>query len=208
MLLVGLTGGFGSGKSTVAKILADIGLRVVSADGLAREVCEPGKPAFREIVEAFGNEVVAENGSLDRRRLGDIVFADSALLNELNSIVHPRVIAREQELLKQIEESDPEAIVVLDVPLLIEVERHHLVDFLVVVDAQTEQRFERLKKKFGGLDRAAVEARMNHQIPLEEKVKMADFVVDNSGTPELTRRETEKLFGLLIDKQTRRSLSL
>ncbi|HUT02665.1 MAG TPA: dephospho-CoA kinase [bacterium] len=208
MLLVGLTGGFGSGKSTVATILADMGLQVVSADRLAREVCEPGKPAFREIVETFGDEVVAEDGSLDRKRLGDIVFADSALLARLNSVVHPRVIAREGELLKQIEESNPDAIVVLDVPLLIEVERHHLVDFLVVVDAQTEQRFERLEKEYGDLNHAAVQSRMKHQIPLEEKVKIADFVVDNSGTPELTRRQTEKLFGLLIDKQTRRSLSL
>lgn len=208
MLLVGLTGGFGSGKSTVAAILADLGLRVISADDLAREVCEPGKPAFREIVETFGDEVVAEDGSLDRRRLGDIVFADSVLLNGLDSIIHPRVIAREQEILKQIEASDPDAIVVLDVPLLIEAERHHLVDFLVVVDAQTEQRFERLEKKYGDLTRAAVQSRMKHQTPLEEKVKIADFVVDNSGTPELTRRQTEKLFGLLIDKQTRRSLSL
>nr|HDM59406.1 dephospho-CoA kinase [Bacillota bacterium] len=140
MLLVGLTGGFGSGKSTVAEILADLGLHVISADKLAREVCEPGKAAFREIVETFGNEVVAEDGTLNRKRLGDIVFADSALLQKLNSIVHPRVIAREQELLKEIEESDPDAIVVLDVPLLIEAERHHLVDFLVVVDAKTEQR--------------------------------------------------------------------
>jgi len=206
MLLVGLTGGFGSGKSTVAEILADLGLHVISADKLAREVCEPGKAAFREIVETFGNEVVAEDGTLNRKRLGDIVFADSALLQKLNSIVHPRVIAREQELLKEIEESDPDAIVVLDVPLLIEAERHHLVDFLVVVDAKTEQRFERLKRKFGDLDRAAVEARMNHQLPLDEKVKMADFVVDNSGTLEMTRMQTEKLFGLLIDRQTRRSL--
>jgi len=208
MLLVGLTGGFGSGKSTVAKILADLGLRVVSADSLAREVCEPGKPAFDDTVEAFGRQVVSEDGTLNRRRLGDIVFADSALLNELNSIVHPRVIAREQELLKQIEESDPDAIVVLDVPLLIEAERHHLVDFLVVVDAQTEQRFERLEKQYGDLDHAAVQSRMKHQTPLEEKVKIADFVVDNSGTPELTRMQTEKLFGFLIDKQTRRSVSL
>ena len=208
MLLVGLTGGFGSGKSTVAEILADLGLRVISADSLAREVCEPGKPAFNDTVEAFGKQVVSEDGTLNRRRLGDIVFTDSALLNKLNSIVHPRVIAREQELLRQIEESDPDSIVVLDVPLLIEAERHHLVDFLVVVDARTEQRFERLEKKYGDLNHAAVQSRMKHQMPLEEKVKLADFVVDNSGTPESTRRQIEELFRLLIDRQTRRSPSL
>ncbi len=207
MFLVGLTGGFGSGKSTVAKTLAQLGLEVISADKLAREICEPGMPAYDEIVETFGKELVTENGSLNRKQLGDIAFADPAYLSQLNGIVHPRVIAREEELLKQIEESDPDAIVVLDVPLLIEVERHHLVDFLVVVNAPTEQRFERLKKEFGDLDRAAVEARMKRQIPLEEKVKLADFVVDNSGKPESTREQTEKLFAILTDKQTRRSLS-
>ncbi len=208
MFLVGLTGGFGSGKSTVAKTLAQLGLEVISADKLATEICEPGMPAYNEIVETFGKEVVAEDGGLNRKLLGDIVFADPAQLGQLNSIVHPRVIAHEEELLKQLEESDPDAIVVLDVPLLIEVERHHLVDFLVVVSASTEQRFERLKKKFGGLDRAVVEARMKHQMPLEEKVKLADFVVDNSGEPESTREQTERLFAILTDKQTRRSLSL
>ena len=208
MFLVGLTGGFGSGKSTVARILSELGLKVISADNLAREICEPGMPAYNEIVETFGKEVVAEDSSLSRKRLGDIVFAEPALLGQLNSIVHPRVIAREEELLKQTEEADPDAIVVLDVPLLIEVERHHLVDFLVVVNAPTEQRFERLEKKFGGLDRAAAEARMKHQMPLEEKVKLADFVVDNSGKPESTREQTEKLFAILTDEQTRRSLSL
>ena len=208
MFLVGLTGGFGSGKSTVASLLAQLGLDVISADELAREVCEPGKPAYNEILEAFGKDVTTEDGSLNRNRLGDVVFADPALLGQLNRIVHPRVIDREQELLKQIEESDPDAVVILDVPLLIEVERHHLVDFVVVVNAPTEQRFERLEKQFGGLDRAALEARMKHQIPLEEKVKLADFVVDNSGAPEATREQTEMLLGILIDKRTRRSLSL
>ena len=208
MFLVGLTGGFGSGKSTVADILAALGLKVISADKLARDVCEPGTPAYDEIVEAFGEELVAEDGGLDRKRLGDIVFADPASLRRLNSIVHPRVIAREGELLKQIEETAKDAIVVLDVPLLIEVERHRLVDFLVVVNAPTEQIFERLKKKFGGLDRASLEARMRQQMPLEEKVKLADFVVDNSGGPEATREQTEKLFRILIDRQTGRTLSL
>jgi len=208
MFLVGLTGGFGSGKSTVARILSELGLDVISADDLAREVCEPGTPGYNEIVEMFGKEVVAEDGSLNRKRLGDTVFAEPALLGQLNSIVHPRVIAREGELLKQIEDSDSDAIVVLDVPLLIEVERHHLVDFLVVVNAPTEQRFERLRKEFGDLGRAALEARMKHQMPLEEKVKLADFVVDNSGKPESTREQTEKLFAILTDKQTRQSLSL
>jgi len=207
MFLVGLTGGFGSGKSTVARILSELGLKVVSADNLAREVCQPGMPAYNEIVEAFGKEVIAEDGSLNRKRLGDKVFAEPALLGQLNNIVHPRVIAREEEVLKQAEESDPDAVVVLDVPLLIEVERHHLVDFIVVVSALTEQRFERLEKKFGGLDRAALEARMKHQIPLEEKVKLADFVVDNSGEPESTREQTEKLFAILTDEQKRQSLS-
>ncbi|MBN2208905.1 MAG: dephospho-CoA kinase [Candidatus Coatesbacteria bacterium] len=208
MFLVGLTGGFGSGKSTVAATLAALGLKVISADELARDVCRPGMPAYDEIVEAFGEGVVAEDGSLDRKRLGDIVFADPAFLRRLNGIVHPRVIALEGELLKQIEESAKDAIVVLDVPLLIEVERHRLVDFVVVVNAPTEQRFERLKKKFGGLDRAALEARMGQQMPLEEKVKLADFVVDNSGEPEATREQTEKLFRILIDRQTRRTRSL
>jgi len=208
MFLVGLTGGFGSGKSTVADILTALGLKVISADKLARDVCQPGTPAYDEIVEAFGEEVVAEDGGLDRKRLGDIVFADPAFLRRLNSIVHPRVIAREGELLKQIEESAKDAIVVLDVPLLIEVERHRLVDFVVVVNAPTEQRLERLKKKFGGLDRASLEARMRQQMPLEEKVKLADFVVDNSGGPEATREQTEKLFRILIDRQAGRTLSL
>lgn len=197
MLLVGLTGGFGSGKSTVASMLEQNGLRIISADKLAREVCEPGTEAFNEIVETFGPEVVAEDGALDRKRLGDVVFANSVLLLQLNHIVHPRVIAREGELVEEYEKSDPDGILVLDVPLLIEAERHRLVDFIVVVNSPADLRFERLKRRFGNLDRAAVEARMKHQLPLEAKVKLADFVVDNGGDLESTRRQVEELVARL-----------
>lgn len=197
MLLVGLTGGFGSGKSTVASMLEQDGLTVISADSLAREVCEPGTEAFKEIVQTFGQELVAEDGSLDRKRLGEVVFASSVLLLQLNHIVHPRVIARESELVEEFEKSNPHGILVLDVPLLIEAERHHLVDFVVVVNAPAELRFERLKRRFGNLDRAAVEARMKHQLPLEEKVKLADFVIDNGGDLASTREQVTELVGQL-----------
>ncbi|MBN1593353.1 MAG: dephospho-CoA kinase, partial [Candidatus Coatesbacteria bacterium] len=186
MFLVGLTGGFGSGKSTVASYLGELGLAVVSADDLAREVCEKGEPAYLDILTTFGDSVVADDGNIDRRRLGDIVFSDPASLARLNRIVHPRIIEREQSILAELEAGNPDAIVILDVPLLIEAERHHFVDFVVVVNAPTEQRLERLKKRFGDLDRAALEARMNQQIPLEEKIKLADYVIENGGTFEGT----------------------
>jgi len=198
MLLVGLTGGFGSGKSTVASILGELGAEVVDADVLAREVCSPGSDAMRQIADAFGEEVIDAQGHLDRRRLGEIVFANGSKVKQLNSIVHPHVIAREEQMVAQIADSTPDAIVVLDVPLLIEAERHHCVDFLVVVDARLEQRFARLKKKFGDLDRVAMDARIKHQLPLEEKVKLADWIVDNSGTLEETRLQTEDLYARLL----------
>ncbi|MCD6328391.1 dephospho-CoA kinase [bacterium] len=194
MFMVGLTGGFGSGKSTVAQTLQDLGATVIGADTLAREVCAPGTDGLAEIISTFGRDVLFDDGSLDRKRLGDVVFSDPASLSKLNSIVHPRIIAREGELIQEMERAQKDTLVVLDVPLLIEVERHHQVDYLVVVDAPMMQRFERLKAKFGDLDRVALEARMKNQLPLEEKVKLADFVVDNSGSLEDTRLQVERLF--------------
>jgi len=207
MLLVGLTGGFGSGKTTVASMMQALGAKVVDADVLAREVLSPGSEAFNQVVEAFGTQVVSPSGRLDRNKLAKIVFADPAAISKLNSIVHPRVIEREEEIIDQIATSEPDAIIVLDVPLLIEAERHHRVDVLVVVDAPMQVRLTRLAERYKGLDKAALQARMQHQMPLEHKVKLADFVIDNSKSLKSTREQTERLFAKLVQLAAERKRS-
>jgi dephospho-CoA kinase len=178
VLRVGLTGGIGSGKSEVSKRLAGYGAVVIDADAVAREVVEPGSEGLAEVVKAFGQDVLLPDGSLDRPRLGDIVFADPGLRARLNAIVHPRVGARMAELERT---AGPGAVVVHDVPLIAENGRAGVYDVVVVVDAPPQVQLDRLVRR-RGMTRDQAEARMAAQASREQRLAIADIVVDNSGS--------------------------
>ena len=179
MLVVGLTGGIGSGKSTVSALLAAKGAVVVDADAIVREVQQPGTPVFAAMVERFGPGIVAADGSLDRAAVADLVFGDANALADLNAIVHPAVgaeIARRMEALAATDE-----VVVLDVPLLVESKNAYPVAGLLVVDVDPEVAVRRLVEH-RGMREADVRARMARQAGRDERLARADRVVDNSGT--------------------------
>ncbi len=175
MIKVGLTGGIGSGKSEVARLLAARGAVVVDADALAREAVAPGTPGLQAVVAELGSEVLAPDGSLDRARLGRIVFADPAKRAALEAIVHPYVGRRSAELTAA---ADPDAVVVYDVPLLVEKELQHGYDVVVVVDASGESRLRRLVDD-RGMAPADARARMAAQASREQRLAVADHVVPN-----------------------------
>ncbi len=176
MLLVGLTGGIGAGKSTVASLLAERGAVILDADQVARDVVEPGQPAFDELVKQFGPEIVGGDGRLDRQALAARAFATEAAREALNAITHPRVHA---EFGRRMTEAPPDAIVVMDVPLLVEsktaAERGY--EVVIVVEAPEDLRLDRLEGR--GLDRADAAARMRAQATDEERRAVATHVVDN-----------------------------
>ena len=195
MLIVGLTGGIGSGKSTAAEMLDALGAVVVDADRVARQVVEPGTPGFDAIVERFGLEVVGPDGSLDRARVAEIVFHDDEARSALNDITHPLVGA---EMIRQVGEAAPDAVVVLDVPLLAENPRQ-LYDCIVVVEAPRDVRLDRLERR--GLDRADAEARMAAQATDEDRRAVADHVLDNAGDRGSLRAQVEVVWADLLRRR-------
>lgn len=185
MLRVGLTGGIGSGKSEVSKRLSAQGAIVIDADQIAREVVAPGTDGLAEVVAAFGPGVLGPDGSLDRPKLGDLVFADPQLLAKLNAIVHPRVGARMRELENT---AGPGAIVVHDVPLIAENQLADAYDLVVVVDVPPRIQLDRLVR-LRGMSREQAQARMAAQATREQRLAVAGMVVDNSGSlAELDRQ--------------------
>jgi len=199
-LRVGLTGGIGSGKSEVSRRLASYGAVVIDADAVAREVVAPGTPGLAEVVQEFGPVVLRPDGSLDRDRLGELVFADESLRRKLNAIIHPRVGERMAELERQ---HGGAPVIVHDVPLLAE---NHLAggfDEVVVVDVPPRIQIERLARE-RGMPRAQAEARMRAQASREERLGIATIVVDNSGSLAELDREVGDLWGEL----RRRALAL
>jgi dephospho-CoA kinase len=184
MLQIGLTGGIGSGKSTVAARLAELGAVVIDSDRLAREVVEVGSPGLARVVERFGADVLAADGSLDRPRLGGLVFSDPAALADLNAIVHPLVRERSEALTAEAAAGGAAA-VVHDIPLLVENGLAAGYDDVIVVEAPLELRLQRLAGR--GLDEATARARIAAQATDEQRRAVADIVLDNSGSvPELT----------------------
>ena len=188
MLLVGLTGGIGSGKSTVARALADRGALVVDADRIAREVVEPGTPGYDAVVSRFGPGVLGPDGSLDRGALARMVFADESARADLNGIVHPLVAA---ETRRRVAAAPPGSAVVIDVPLLVEAARSGY-DLVVVVEAPEDVRLARLVGRGVAADDAR--RRMSVQASDEERRKVADFVLDNSGSEADLEAQVEALW--------------
>ncbi len=189
MLRIGLTGGIGSGKSTVAALLAARGALVVDADRIAREVVEPGTPGLAAVVEAFGPEVLTADGALDRAALASVVFSDPQARARLDAIVHPLVRARAREAVAQ---APPDAVVVQDVPLLVETGQAGQYDLVLVVEAVLETRVARLVRR--GLGEDDARARIAAQATDEQRRAVADVVLDNSGAPEALAGQVDRFW--------------
>ena len=191
MLLVGLTGGIGSGKSTVARLLEKLGAVVFDADLLAREAVELGTPGHAAVIERFGADVLAPGGELDREALASIVFADPAARRDLEQIVHPevrRLFAEGSEAYR-----DTDRVVVFSAPLLVETGMHTAFEVLVVVSATVATQIERLMRQ-RGMSEPSIRARIDAQAPLEDKAAVADFLVDNEGSLDELESQVERLW--------------
>ena len=195
MFRVGLTGGIGSGKSEVTRRLAVLGAVVIDSDAIAREVVEPGTPGLAAVVAEFGPEVLTADGRLDRHRLASIVFGDDSARARLNAIVHPLVGERSAELLAAV---PADAVVVHDVPLLVEVGMHTAFDLVVVVAAPPELQLDRLIR-LRGMAEVDARARIAAQLPLEAKIKVADVVVTNDGSLQELDEQVDALWDRIRD---------
>lgn len=193
MKLIGLTGGIAAGKSTVARRLAEHGAVHIDADQLAREAVAPGSPGLMRIRERFGGRVIGSDGALDRPKLGEIVFADARALADLNAIVHPEVRSIAQRRIAEIVRRDPEAVMVYDVPLLVEAGVQLPWDLVVVAEAPAETRVERLVA-LRGMSREEALRRVANQAGDEERRAVADVVIDTGGTESRTREQVDALW--------------
>jgi dephospho-CoA kinase len=193
MLNVGLTGGVACGKSTVARMLAEKGALLIDFDELAHAVEEPEGPVWREIVRHFGRDILAADGAIDRRKLGAIVFGDREKLELLNRLVHPAIFTEWQRRIAEISAAHPDAVVLSDIPLLIEAGLKPMVDLVLLVYLPPEEQIARLMAR-NGYHREEAERRLASQMPIEAKLSSADMVVRNDGSPEETRRAVDEVW--------------
>ena len=200
MIIVGLTGGMGTGKSTVATFFKELGAYVIDWDELARDVIRPNSKAWKEIVEWLGKDVLNEDLTINRQKLADVVFPDKEKVARLNEIVHPEVFQEDERITNEIKRIDPDALVIKDIPLLFESKRPAL-DKVVVVSASEETQLTRLQEK--GMSRQDAQRRIRSQLPLEGKIKSADFVINNDGSLEETKRQVEEIYSLLRKGQAK-----
>lgn len=199
MLRVGLTGSIGVGKSFVASVFVELGCHVLDADQTAREVVMPGRPGLKAITDAFGEEILNADGTLNRKQLGALVFADEAKRQQLNALLHPFIIARQDEILKEWEAKDPDGIGIVDAALMIESGGYRRFDKLIVVHCRPEVQLERLMLRDKlSLDEA--QRRIDSQMPQEEKQKFADYLIDTSDGFDLTREQTIKVYKALLTR--------
>ncbi|PYX30532.1 MAG: dephospho-CoA kinase [Acidobacteria bacterium] len=205
MLKVGLTGGIASGKSVVGEMFVKLGARLIRADSVAHELMQPGQAIYERVVERFGREILNPDGSINRPRLASLAFGEPGApghprVEELNAIVHPAVVKREDEWMEEIGRLSPDAIAIVEAALILEAGVADRFDRLVVVTCRPEQRVERLAARLGiSEDAAAAETtrRMAAQIADEEKIKAADFVIDNSGSFGATEAQVKLVFSTL-----------
>lgn len=194
MLRIGLTGGIGSGKSAVAKLFRELGIQVLDADQIGRELVEPGQPALNKIVERFGPDILSTDGRLNRDRLRQLVLADSRDKAWLESLLHPRIQKRREQLIAE----SNSAYVVLEIPLLVERNLQELVDRILVIDVPVELQIDRTMKR-SGLSRTEVEAIIAHQVSRESRLSQATEVIDNSGDLNQLRQQVEALHARFLE---------
>jgi len=202
MLRIGLTGSIGVGKSFVASVFVELGCHLVDADLTSREVVRPGSPGLKAVVEHFGAEILFDDGTLNRKALGAVIFADEQERLVLNSILHPYIIAQQDKILSEWEEKDPDGIGIVDAALMIESGGYQRFDKLVVVHCRPEVQLERLMLR-DALSRDEAQRRINSQMSQEEKQQYADYLIDTSDGFEPTRLRTKQVFEELL-KLTRR----
>jgi len=196
MTIVGLTGSVGTGKSTVTKFFRQLGAYIIDWDELARAVVRPHSKAWKEIVEYFGKDFLNEDLTINRQKLAEVVFSDKEKVTKLNHIVHPEVLKEDERMTSEIKSLDPNALIIKDIPLLFELTRPIFADRIVVVSASEQTQLKRLEEM--GMSREDAQSRIKSQLPLEEKIKSADFVINNDGSLEETKRQVEQICTLLI----------
>ncbi len=200
MLSVGLTGGIASGKSTVARMLEEKGAFLIDFDVLTRKVEKPGTSTWKKIVDYFGEGILNEDQTINRNRLGSIVFHDREKLTRLNEIVHPDVFREWHILLSDLNENYPDKIIISDIPLLIETGVQKKFDMIVLVYAPPRQQVERLTKKLKCNPEEALQ-RLASQMPIDEKIAQADIVIDNSGSLDKTKKSVDDLWIELVRRE-------
>ena len=192
MVIVALTGSIGSGKSTVARMFKDEGAYVIDFDYLARVVVEPDKPAWRDIIDYFGPEILSPDRTLNRSALAEIVFSDDESREALEGLTHPRIFEESDALVKAIKKKDPFSVVIMDFPLLFELGLRKDLDKVILVYVPRDVQLERAKKR-DRLSPEEVEKRLHAQVPIAEKRSLSDFVIDNSGSFKHTRDQVRKV---------------
>jgi|ERR1051326_7330876 dephospho-CoA kinase len=201
MFRVGLTGGLASGKSLVGATLAGLGCYLIQADELGHKVLLPGGEAYDAVVNEFGEAILDDEGMIDRRRLAALVFDQPERLLKLNSLVHPPVIRREQEIEQDIARRDPNAIAVVEAAILVETGSYKRFDKLIVAACTPQQQIERAMRR-DRLSKEEVMARLSRQLPLEEKIKLADYVIDTCGSKEQTIAQVRDVYHSLRSLQS------
>src|SRR6266536_5933133 len=204
MLKIGLTGGIASGKSLVSRMFTELGAHTIDADELAHELMVPGEPAYNEIVEKFGDTILNPDKTVNRSKLAELAFDKKRpRIYELNRILHPGVIQLYEKWMDDIEKREPNAIVMLEAALLLEAGLRRRFDKIIVVSCKPQQRIERWEKRLqvdAEAARREVTRRMMAQAPDEAKIQAADYVIDNSGSVEDTRKQVEKVFATLREQ--------
>lgn len=204
MLKVGLTGGIATGKSLVGSMFAELGVHTIDADEIAHDLMRPGERVYDAVVQRFGQEILNSDGTVNRARLAELAFDQKRpRIYELNSIVHPAVIERQQQWMEGIQRREPDAIVMLEAALLLEAGLRRKFDRVIVVSCKPQQRIERWEKRLNvdpETARREVTRRMMAQAPDEAKIQAADYVVDNSGSVEETRKQVQKIHEALLSQ--------
>jgi dephospho-CoA kinase len=204
MLIIGLTGGIATGKSTVVAMFERRGARILDFDVMARVVVEPGTPALKDIVAYFGQSVLKKDRTLDRTKVGEIVFGDAEKRKTLEGFIYPRLFEEYARRVKEIEEKHPDALVLVDTPLLFEANLEHMFEKIIVVHSTREEQIERIVER-DGLGREDAFRRLEAQMPTEEKLKRADYIIHNSGSLEDVESEVDEIWETLQDLRERKA---
>jgi len=207
MLIVGLTGGIASGKSTIADMFKREGAYIIDIDMVSRDVVKPGRPAWQEVVHIFGKEVLNEDQTLNRKKVGDIVFSDAGKRKKLEKIIHPKITAEKLRQIGEIEAQNKRAIVIVDMPLLIETDKQDTVDKVVLVYASPRNQIERLVKR-DGLSLEEAHKRLASQMPIENKKKYAHYIINNEEPLEEVQKTVIEIFRELKKEEAQKQSKL